>query len=702
MKTAHLIPTLTLITICSFTSYSQNKNPGNKSDTTIVNKLKELIVEGHSQQLIEEGVSYIPDKKSKKFAIDAIDLLSHMEIPQLMITADNIVKTIANQDVSIFIDYLAATAEDLAGLMPEDVKRIEVLDYPSDVRFHQAEHVVNFVMRKYEWGGYTKLTASTRLMNDDNITGILYSKFSYKNFTLDINGRGSGTWASQGKQDSHETFRDFNFGNTHYDILTKNMETGRFKRRDNSQNAGLRAIYQRDDVFLSHVLSLARDAMPVKNRYSEVNYSNPSFPSSRALQSDNDQVLAIWASGDYYFSLPQNNSLSAGWTMGYQGARSYSEYKLGDNIPILNGEKSSFYYPQASISHSKSFGHDNSLTTTVASYNFIYDTRYSGSADANNKILPSNSQILFYYLHRWDFGLRFGARIGASYFFMKENGIVHTKQWRPSIYLSLDYTLNAMNRFAISGSWYSSGQLHDITSDVITRENELLWRQGNPNIGSNDNKWIRLSYTYIPRNNINLTAAALYYDYNHIPVSDFQVLDGYNGLVHTYSSDNREQNLECALGVSLKLFNRALTLSGSANFNHQRNTGLLNMKGSYLNGMISARWAYKNISARIFYASPKKTMFQQQGYVTRTSETYSIECSYSLKDFRMFFRFSNWFSQGSIHKTFESPLYSNVSTSWYRPHSRSFSMTLTYTFPYGKKIDRNNEFNAAQKPSLSL
>ncbi len=188
MKKSRIILTASLIAVV-FSGRAQ-ENPVNtsvpESETdTVGRQLQEIVVEGRMQRNIEGGVEYIPDKKSKKFAMDAISLLSIMMIPQLNVTPDNTVKSASGENVKIFIDYIEATETDTRGLRPEDVLRVEVLDYPEDPRFKQSEHVVNFIMRKYEWGGYTKLMASGRLLFDEKIWGALYQKFSYRNWMFE-------------------------------------------------------------------------------------------------------------------------------------------------------------------------------------------------------------------------------------------------------------------------------------------------------------------------------------------------------------------------------------------------------------------------------------------------------------------------------------------------------------------------------------
>ncbi|MDE5924237.1 MAG: hypothetical protein K2G75_02835, partial [Muribaculaceae bacterium] len=133
-------------------------------DSVAAKDLQEFVVEAQNQSVEGRTATFIPGARQKNAATDAVSLLSHMAIPQLNVDPiSQSVKAIDGSDVAIFIDYVPATQWDLNGMLTKDVKKVEYLIYPTDPRFKGAKYAINFIMQKYEWGGYTKLAAKQYL-----------------------------------------------------------------------------------------------------------------------------------------------------------------------------------------------------------------------------------------------------------------------------------------------------------------------------------------------------------------------------------------------------------------------------------------------------------------------------------------------------------------------------------------------------------
>ena len=123
--------------------------------------LKNITVTADNRFMSTEKETYIPTGQNKKISADGTSLLQNIGITTLNVSAlEGTISTIGGEAVSTFIDFRPASRTDVRNIRAEDVKRVEVYDFPSDPRFGGAKHVVNFVMEKYEFGGYTKLDGS--------------------------------------------------------------------------------------------------------------------------------------------------------------------------------------------------------------------------------------------------------------------------------------------------------------------------------------------------------------------------------------------------------------------------------------------------------------------------------------------------------------------------------------------------------------
>lgn len=149
---------------------SEISNPGIKTDSVKARELGEVIVEGRSERLGAQVSTYIPTGKQKNASQTAAELLDRMAIPQLRITPKNEILTSGGKGVDIYIDFLPASEQDLSGMRMQDVKKVEYYDYPADPRFQGKPHVVNFVMQKYEYGGYLKLYGWETTFNTGQIS----------------------------------------------------------------------------------------------------------------------------------------------------------------------------------------------------------------------------------------------------------------------------------------------------------------------------------------------------------------------------------------------------------------------------------------------------------------------------------------------------------------------------------------------------
>ncbi|MDE5807232.1 MAG: hypothetical protein K2H76_03885, partial [Muribaculaceae bacterium] len=258
-------------------------------DSTMTTDLNEVVVESRNASLSARGASYIPSARQKNIASDGYSLLLHMAIPQLNVNpASDAVTTATGKSVAIFIDFVRASAEDVQGMLTTDVKRVEYLVYPQDPRFHGAEFVVNFIMQKYEWGGYTKLTASG-CIEETQIGGRVYSKMKYKRMTFDLSAADSFSSNSRTGTDMTEVFTLNNQQAGSEQEILRETNTLSSKRKNNAGNVSFRSLYSSDHLTLSNTVAYVGSRTPTNDSESEVSYPTGGFPySNTAVKSSGD------------------------------------------------------------------------------------------------------------------------------------------------------------------------------------------------------------------------------------------------------------------------------------------------------------------------------------------------------------------------------------------------------------------------------
>ena len=695
-----IISSIILSAMATIPVYAQEQ-----TDTLKIQELNEVVVEARTQRIVKNGVEYIPAKKIKKAAIDATQLLELMNVPQLDITPGSMsVKTYAGKDVGMFIDYKEATTEDLQGLRPEDVLRVEVLQFPEDPRFGGQANVVNFIMRKYEWGGYTKLTTIGNTLNIDRGEGILYSKFVKGNWTLDANATGTITHNDKFREYNVETFRDINIGNRHYDEIIRTTQSGEnYLKQSNTQSVSFRAAYETKSTEIIHSISYNRIGNPLTRNISQVNFSEDVFSASSALSNESVQTISPRLRGYYYFALPKNNSFIASWSFSYGSTRRNSVYQLGDLTPIVNNNKETSYAPVVTVRYSKKFSHDNTFRTSLMSYNTIYRTYYDGSYNGLQKLLSSENMMFLEYMQNWHCGLSLYSRLGVSYVIGRLNGVNTLEQWNPRLGVQLQYKINDKNSASIEGWWGNNHPTPASSNSAIIQSNELLWLQGNPGLRNTTFITASASYTFVPTNKLNLSATAEYYGFLNKTAHEYFSLDGYDGLIRKEINSGDFHNYSAYLSATLKLFENSLSLRGSAQIKRMVGSGIDAQSMNLIMANLQANYYYKNCSFILYYQTPKKNLAPfDYGVRYHYKSTYGLLANYSIGDFKLSLRFQNWFNKYEYYSDFDSERYSSHGWQWSSDLARSIQLTLSYTFPYGKKVKRNNEIQTSIESNSAI
>ena len=673
-------------------SSSSEKTDSISSDSST--DLQEIVVQGRTQRVIKYGVEYIPDKATKRNSLNAFSLLDKMKIPQLYVDPfDMSVKTMNREEVSFFIDYMPAQGDMLSNLRPEDVLRVEVLDYPQDPRFNSASHVVNFIMQKYEWGGYTRLGFNTHFLADNDFSTDVFSRFVYKKMTFDANVSGGYNFLNRNPYSTVSTYRDLDFLGRHYDEIVRSSATDYVKNRLNAQSALLRAVWQTNTSYVQHQVSFNRVAQPVQNSAAHVSFSIPDLEDTRSATLSSNQSLTPSLSGYYWFQLPRQNYLVASWSFSYGASKKNSEYTVADLAPIINNTREKVYSPNATVTYSKVFPRNNTFRTSLMTYSSVYHTDYTGSNVQTQHILSNENMLFLEYFKNWASGLNLYSRVGVSYVVGRINGVNTLEEWNPRLGMQLNYRINDKHSASIDGWWGNSHPDPATASEALVQSNELLWLQGNPDLRNTLFASANAGYTFIPTNHFSLSATLSYEGNPHKQSYLYYTLPGMDGLIRKSINSGSANDYRLRVSATLRLLDNALTIQGSGLADRIVLTGIDKRSLNSFYGSVNAQYMRDNWSVSLYYQSPSRSLGAwSNGYLTKFRASYGASFSFTAGDFKTSLNFNNWFRHNYFSTVeFNSPYFSTSSQEWASNLSRIVYVSLAYTFSYGKKINHGGE-----------
>ena len=308
-----------LFMMLPFVAQGQTTEP----DTITVKELEEITVVTDAQRTSTTNTVYIPTANQKLTASDGVSLLSRMNIPQLSVNPiAETVKTADNQGVSLFINFHPATDGDVSGLNPNDVKRVEYLDFPTDPRFQRAQHVVNFITHSYAYGGYTKLSGRENFMISRG-EALVYSKFAYRKMEYDLMVSGDYDYNSHIGSVSDETYR---------------LESGTIKRESGTETghkhqrglySALRASWNRSMNFTFRNLVLYRRInTPINRTSGYVNFSSQ-YPSETFYAESPSTNNAIGWDSELYAALGRGWAINGNFQAEFAKNNTTSNYAAG-------------------------------------------------------------------------------------------------------------------------------------------------------------------------------------------------------------------------------------------------------------------------------------------------------------------------------------------------------------------------------------
>lgn len=669
----------------------------NIDSTKSAKELDELVVTGKSAYIINDGIAYRPDRKSRQFSWSAQSLLLNMAIPTVYVDRSNgNVTTSAGEAIAMFVDFIPASPQECANLNPDDVKCVEVLSSPADPRFMGAKNVVNFVMFHYEYGGYARADISQNFEYDKG-SYMLYDKTTYKAITYDIAG---GYTYSRNLSGIMEATDFYDFSGTH---ITASYGGEPEINTSRSYFASAKAMYRTNSCLIANTLSLSGSPSPYNTTSDHISYSPKIFPDQTTSTSIRRKSTSLVWDGMYQLMLNKDWLLYLTPGVNYQSgdiSRAFAS-DISDYTYDITEERWSALLA-ANLIRRISIG--NIIIKGIASYD---DDRmdYTGS------IFNSTRQKSVCATIAAGNNLRIN-RISLSYgvcanYFDISNDSFRNRQFLPSASLNVSYQLSQNHMFILQSQYDDWSFDLAQTNPALIRLGVLDAVCGNPELKHTPVFNLNLSHNWLSGKAAN-TSAFIKAHYRHKPITAIYTptitSDNEPLMIRSYDNLGHHYFIGAGISADLRLLNGALVANGRLEAEYYNSYGLESISAWSLPAQIGISYYLGSFKFDGGYQFPATVVYP--GSTEKTRPYYSIRATYNWRNLRISASVYNFCNNSWRGYTTEiiNPVMSQIKTTWSSQPHRGVSLSVSYIFRYGKRVDIQNELDnvSSQKSSVLI
>ncbi len=664
-------------------------------DTADYETLDAVTVEAVMQRTGAEKSVYIPTTRQRNASQSATDLLSRMDIPQISVPyGSTAVKTVSGQDVAVFIDYVPATEDELEMMRTSDVLRIEYLQSPTDTRFGGKTNVINFVMRKYDYGGYVR----TRLYENfwaNSGQAQVNGRFNYRRMTFDVMGYGYYCANDHTGTAQTETFRlPDGLGGTNT-IERQSTSTGaKFRRNDYS--ASFRARYTSDKFTANNILAFRDTRIPHNDSQGAVTYSGGDFDDSEYTTVNDSRRQNVTYTGYYYIGIGERNSLTIQPTYAYSHTTQGSVYTEAGLAPIVNDAGDNSTLANTSIEYGHTFGGGHSFTLYGYGQYEHNRTRYTGTTEALDRTSS--------YTGNFDAGYSFArggfsstVRFGWSLSHIDYNGEKNDFN-SPYADLSLQYspnTKNSASAYMHTAGWPISS---NYKSDRMIQDSPLLWRTGNPALTAYRSWDFGVQYVYMPSNAWRFSGYAYAWIVGNRAAFDYRPFEyqpGEQGLVREIIQPaGGFGRYNVGFNVNWRPLGGKFNITGSLTETITHNGRPYNLDKSVLSGYVQAMYYIGNFNIVAAYVSRGYSFDDSMsGFYTRSRDAFALAAGWNSGSWNVNLHLQNMFRwHWRTSTTAMTSAYYDVTRQNYGVDNHALIQAkVTYTFSFGKKSKRDSD-----------
>lgn len=656
-------------------------------DSLSVKELGEITVVADAQRTGATKTVYLPNRNQKSTASDGISLLSRMGIPQLSVNPiTESVRTADNQAVNMFINYHPATAEEVGGLKPNDVKTVEYLDFPIDPRFGRSPHVINFITHSHSYGGYTKINGKEQFMIHRGEASF-YSKFAYRKMEYDLMASGDYDNNSHIGSSSNETYC-LKPETIHRESGT---ETGRYRQR--SLISALRASWHKNDNFsFRNLISYRRTNTPECHTSGFVNFSDRYNSETYHSASPSANNALGWDS-ELYAAPGKGWSVNGSFQAEFIHNTTTSNYAAGTES-IENHAREGAWSLRGTAQANKSLSDKITLFTSILSGGGHTKIDYTGTSDATNRFRQAFTGVYLGVALNYR---KVSGSIDGGYAFESNyiNGKTMKEQY-PFTHINLQYAPSQKSSFSLWFQYASMSPDATMKNPNIIQQSELMYISGNPDLDCSRHLSANISYTFLPGNTWQMSAYAVMFRIINRQIAVYTPDGPHETMLKKYQNNGDYNHGQIGVNLTGRFFNGKLTVSASPKLLLYKTTGTNSVTHYPLMASINANYYLGEFFFNAYWNSSSSYVDGETCFLRKMPSDYSAGAGWAHRGWNIQLSLVNIFrtSWQISHDVVNTPFYSNTMAQFGPDSHRRISLSITYTVNYGgKKLNHNNEIS---------
>lgn len=658
------------------------------ADDSKVTTLQEVVVTGERAWFEGDKAVFLPTKSEKNLATDPVSLVRNMHIPTIIIDQGQMKSLLSGQSVQVFINGRRAEGIDLQTFWPKQAIRVEYMENPSDPKFEGERAVVNFIMHEYEYGGITKLSAYQEF--PDNGRYDVASKLEYGKMTYGLMLNGGYSRDHISSTEGEETYRDIFYNGEHYDLINRSYSADPWSRSDNA-GVAFSARYNNPRKFrATHNVSFNWQRNPGSGSNDTELWTPELFDSnfSRSIHSGHSISPAL--SGSYNVWVNPDWTFTTYWNYRYSHHNNYSDYRYDGLDNIVNNSRDDVHSGSLKFIYGGYLNKKVGMRGTVATDMDWFRTHYYGNTEQFTRQYRGSTSAEYAISYVPSQKVSFFLSPGININYWHVDGGKKYSNVEPSGDFQFSWVPGRKAMFSVYAFYKSYSPTASNFSDVVLRQDELNWIAGNPALKNSSWGSLSANLVWMPRNNFRVIPSVNYSrNDNEFNYTFVAAPEDMGGLIRTYANGAASDDLNFQVTASLDLFDNALSLDLTPNWHYTSVSGPYAGNSDWLRFRGGCSYTFGNCQFGFRFHGKEKGMRNggMEHYSTRNQ--YYLDFTYGQGDLYLNVSYEETFSNKPCTNItwIDTPNYSSKVCSYGVP--RSVSVRLTYTFGYGKKVNRS-------------